>query len=52
MGAFVGGGREKSGDFKQGKSWENDDLVWLESKCLAVKKKKILIPLIYYCVTK
>lgn len=39
--SFVGWGRGKSGDFREGKSWEKRDLVWLESKCCeAVKKKK------------
>lgn len=51
--SFVGGGRGKSGDFREGKSWEKGDLVWLESKCCeAVKKKKILILVIYSCITK
>lgn len=39
--SFVGGGRGKSGDFREWKSWEKGDVVWLESKCCeAVKKKK------------
>ena len=37
----MGGGRGKSGDSRPRKSWEKDDLAWLESKCCeAVKIKK------------
>lgn len=52
--SFVGGGRGKSGDFREWKSWEKGDVVWLESKCCEAvkKKKKILILVIYSFITK